>query len=147
MDQKPSTPIPLFASSLEKIDVMLVQYLLNKAFETSLYAQAKPVAAMKVDGMYGPVTAAHIMAFQRQDSAVNPDASVLADGRVDKAVSASGICGAISHRVYTIAGLNKMFHDKFPALFSNPAFATDMPSELKATMSAIAISQQFGVAA
>jgi len=123
-------------------DVMLVQYLLKKVFENAKYGPAKPTSNMNVDGFYGPITASYIRAYQRRDQTVNPSASVVMDGRIDKAVSSDGLSGDISDRVYCIAALNLSLQQDHPSIFADPSTATDMPGALKMRMIPIALAHE-----
>lgn len=118
-------------------DTRLVQYLLKKAFETSLYRPGKPSQAMVVDGVCGPITTSYIIAYQKQGNRVTPDSPTLLDCLVDHALG-RGIRGSISGLIYTIAALNKTFHDHFSDIFVNPSAAPDMPVDLKMMMMNIA---------
>jgi hypothetical protein len=120
---------------------MLVQYLLKKAFEVPRYASTKPSRDIAVDGACGPITTSYLIAYQKRGNQLNPGAPTWLDCLVDHAMG-DGQGGSISGRVYTIAALNKTFHDEFSAIFVDPGSATDMPIRLKLIMSAIAESQQ-----
>ncbi len=97
-------------------DVELVQTLLRIAYK----GIGSGPGNLVVDGLFGPVTAAYIVHFQK----LAP--FVVQDGRIDKA---RGILGSASNRFYTIAWLNAFAKRERPDLYGDPkVLATDMPA-------------------
>ena len=85
-------------------DVLLVQFLLKKCGE--LYSDFSSFRALSVDGVFGPKTAAAIVAFQTAEKKRRP--TIVVDGVVSPQRGSSPSYGAI----WSICQLNKYVKDK-----------------------------------
>lgn len=136
----------------DRLDVLLVQYLLMKVYEDVQHdGRIRPKGNLTLDGVCGPITKNWILKFQLD---INQDVPglVSTDGRIDRAHGlATSQPGPFSpdpehipgRMIYTIVALNRVMHDDFPELHDDPMSATDMPMELKLVL----VSTRFPVAA
>jgi len=80
---------------------MLLKYYEKSALHTDL----KPQGEMKVDGIYGGVTANWILKFQLDMSKRSPG-KIAVDGRIDRIRDKTSFHGSITRTTYTLAALN-----------------------------------------
>lgn len=87
-------------------DVKLIQFMLLKYYEKSAsHGGFKSQGVMKVDGIYGGVTANWILKFQLDMSKRNPG-NIAVDNRIDRIRDKTSLRGLISRTTYTSAVLN-----------------------------------------
>jgi hypothetical protein len=67
-----------------------------------------------IDGNFGPVTAAYILAFQKEARRRRVAHGITTDGQIDRA---RGVTGTISHTIYTILHLNVTVQRRQPEMF------------------------------
>jgi hypothetical protein len=129
---------PGLGGSYRRDDIMLVQYLLKKVWEQNFFVAADPPldrppapGSIKPDGIYGPITQRWILEYQKM---MKKRANIRVDGRVDRKV---GRETPIFHAFFTIAFLNRQFHDAAPDTFLNFIDDPDCPPELKAVLGVV----------
>src|SRR5262249_39750598 len=103
----------------ELYDVLLVQYMLRHIYYPN---QEPPDGAIVVDGWYGPITGAYIVAFQKQARAQGYN--LAQDGIVNRA---RGAVSSISKNLYTIVALNGFLKS------TNPIAWSQLPSKVPLT--------------
>jgi len=111
-----------------KDDVMLVQYLLYWVYMNVEPKAATPKGVMKVDGIYGGITANWILKFQLD--IMLSGGSIQADNRVDRIRNKDSFCGSISQMCYTLCWLNWVVADVEPEAFLNTAQCVPLANPL-----------------
>lgn len=117
-------------------DVMLVQYLLKRVYQQGHrcnppLGQSSGAAALKIDGLYGPMTARAIQQFQLEMR--RNGNSIATDGCVDPERGDSST-SSISKTGYTISWLNKYFWVLYPTLAPDITVDPECPPELKQSL-------------
>lgn len=109
-------------------DVMLVQYLLDWRYKNCQPRAAVPKGAMKIDGIYGGVTANWILKFQLD--LMFGGYPVQADNRVDRIRDKDSFYGSLSDTVYTLAWLNWIVSYEEPEAFAKAALFVPLQNPL-----------------
>ncbi|HEY2416188.1 MAG TPA: hypothetical protein VGI40_28365 [Pirellulaceae bacterium] len=110
-------------------DVLLVQYFLNAAFDSSVFSDSQPPDGdLDIDGRPGPKTFSAILHFQTVMR--KKGHAIATDGRVDPPTGEE-IRGSISNTQYTIIYLNLAYAFDRPDDWPAVSEASDCPAELK----------------
>jgi hypothetical protein len=97
-------------------DVMLIQYLLDWRYK-NCQPSARPNGVMKLDGVYGDVTANWILKFQLD--ILLSGRPILADNRIAPIRDKKFFRSSLSDAVYTLAWLNWIVSCEEPEAFAN----------------------------
>lgn len=106
-------------------DVELVQFFIKRIMQGDRRIP-RPSKALKIDGIFGPITESYIVAIQQDIQ--RHGKSVRVDGRIDRA---TGLESTISHTIYTIIHLNSKFKFLEPTTdFDNLQDDPEIPDDL-----------------
>ena len=100
-------------------DVMLVQYLLDWYYKNYQPQAAVPEGVIKVDGIFGDVTANWILKFQLDF--MLSGYPIQADNRIDRIRDKESFYDSSSDTVYTLAWLNWIVSSEEPEAFAKTA--------------------------
>jgi hypothetical protein len=113
-------------------DVKVVQFFLQRVYQTERFGKLKPWGEMVADGMCGPMTRSWITKFQIDVRKFGSNCMI--DGVVNKAgnpSNASNWEASISHTHYTIRFLNNVLRKQDTAVYKTLTTNPSVPEDVR----------------